>query len=243
MSLLYAMAVWVMKNVLIVRCGSWCWHGSALDRTSASLVRRLGARFAALGCIRVVSSLATRIIFVESSRPISCTRCFRDGPLKCKGQPSSTDKTKRILKCIDCWDRLPLSAFRRSGNSRKDVCRGCELLYCSACRSTKQQRCFRDAVSKKVFKNINQPSVCVQCEQMGFSGRDLKKYVCTGPCKREVRHKLCAKLASGKKSLYIICTSCYEERAHRAHKLTVLMRRSERPGCTCGTKLQHSERC
>ena len=119
--------------------------------------------------------------FFESSRPISCTRCLRDGPLKCKGQPSSTDKTKRILKCIDCWDWLPLSAFRRSGNSRKDVCRGCELLYCSACRSTKQQRCFRDAVSKNVLKHINQPSVCVQCEQMGFSGRGSSELTYPNP--------------------------------------------------------------
>lgn len=174
----------------------------------------------------------------------SC-RCKQAVPKKAPFRKPGSGRT-----CVDWNAEQPLASFRLERGKRKSTCRGCERIECAACKISKPNSEYT-RFSVMNYWCYSRRVVCNDCQSKGCTNMDPHMYLCTGRC----RQKLGARRFK-QKELYnhkhretteLICLQCSAadaaRDAARERKLTQLMKTSKRKGCTCGSRLQHDEKC
>ena len=190
-----------------------------------------------------------RLNFFTGGQYVCCSACRASGR-DARGSTFCAAGTGRA--CTRCGLEKTLAAFRKRDGKPLEVCRTCELLPCAACKADRPQTSFEP---KSVENHLARGStlVCRECTARGCSARDVKTYLCEGPCQEHLGHNRFGPGVLGgkrKPQHQVICLQCVqtekdrqqEEKARQA-RLTKLLRTSTRAACKCKRQAGHTEKC
>ena len=199
---------------------------------------------------RVIAFPVFAFAMISRSQPEKIIRC-----VVCKSSPRLTTfapnpgRNKRVLwprckqcsVCRSCCEYKDLRSFHRD----KEDCIKCSRLgssmHCEVCDETKGADKFRKRGRRTDEKESAFHKVCLACEDIGYSFRDVRNYQCYG-CgikghKRFLSHQLSHQRERGSEILCIECT-----RRERLISLRLRFPGSHRctcPGSKTGRKPKH----
>ena len=176
---------------------------------------------------------------IARSQPEKIIRC-----IICKSSSALTSfaqnpgRNKRVLWprckqcsiCRSCYEYKDLRSFHQD---EKDCTKCSQLgarMHCDVCDETKGADKFRKTGRRMNQKGTKIHKVCLACEDLGYSSRDVRNYQCYG-CgikghKRFLSHQLSHHRVRGSKILCIECT-------RRERLISEQLRSPESHRCTC----------
>ena len=100
-----------------------------------------------------------------------------------RGYETDVCRSCRRPCCSRCGTKQNPSAFRISRGRRIDVCRRCDTVTCAVCKRILAQEKFIPVHVTHHFSR-GRKVVCLQCTSLGCDAKDVKLYLCSGPCRR-----------------------------------------------------------